>query len=234
MKGAIDTSLLALLRRYDTPTICNAIEMVHGKRGFAGFTRTTVMASQPAAMPIVGFARTASLRASEPPSASPLEVRAKRMDYFRSMAEGPRPAVAVVGDLDYPNFVGAWWGEVHSVVHKGLKLEGALTNGLMRDLGEMDPDFPVLAGGIGPSHYFVHVAAIGEPVDLFGLTVRQDDLIHADRHGAIVIPPDVLPELADAIVKPLVTENLILGPARQPDFDFAKLEEAWGVFETPE
>jgi regulator of RNase E activity RraA len=101
----------------------------------------------------------------------------------------------------------------------------------MRDLGDMADGFPVVAGSIGPSHGFVHVKEIGTRVTIFGMTVGQGDLIHADRHGAVVIPPDVLGNLAAAIQKMQETENLILEPARQLGFDFAAFERAWSAFE---
>ena len=38
----IPENLLALLRSVDTPTVCNAIEVAQGKRGFNLFTRGTM------------------------------------------------------------------------------------------------------------------------------------------------------------------------------------------------
>lgn len=101
----------------------------------------------------------------------------------------------------------------------------------MRDLGDVPDDFPMIAGSIGPSHAFVRVEAIGTPVTVFGMTVAPGDLVHADRHGAVVIPPDVIPVLAASIAKLQATERLILEPARREDFDLAKFEEAWASFE---
>ena len=101
----------------------------------------------------------------------------------------------------------------------------------MRDLGDLPEGFPVVAGSIGPSHGFVHVLEIAVPVTVFGLTVAPGDLVHADRHGAVVIPPEVVPGLAAAIGKLRATEPLVLGPARQPGFDFAAFEAAWTAFE---
>ena len=227
----LSDSLLARLRAIDTPSVCNAIEVVHGRRGFAGFTRATVVASDPAAPAMVGRARTARIAGREPPTEAPEVIRARRMDYFRSMAAGPAPSVAVIEDVDYPDCLGAWWGEVHTAVHRGLGLRGALTNGVMRDLGDLAPDFPVIAGSVGPSHGFVHVREIGTPVDVFGLTVAQGDLVHADRHGAVVVPPDVLPELEGAIERMFAAERVVLEPARREGFDIAALEEAWAAFE---
>jgi len=231
MMNTIDNDLLKLLKKVDTPTVCNAIEVAQGKRGFNNFTHQTMLCSAPEDPPVVGFARTAKIAGQEPPDIEPDEVRKRRMNYFRSMSEGPRPGVAVTEDVDFPNCVSAWWGEVHTTVHKGLGLSGALTNGVMRDLGDMEEGFPVVAGSIGPSHAFVHVREIGTPVSIFGMQVNEGDLIHADRHGALVIPLEVIPELKTAIEKLLDTEQLILGPAREAGFNFEKLEAAWAAFE---
>ena len=224
-------TLLALLRRIDTPSVCNAIETAQGKRGFNAFTRGTMLASDPTAGAIVGYAHTAKIAANEPPQDAPEVIKKRRMAYYQHMAEGPRPAVAVVEDVDFPHAVGAFWGEVNTTVHKGFGLSGVLTNGVMRDLGDLASDFPVIAGSIGPSHAFVHVREIGTPVTIFSMTVNDGDLIHADRHGGVVIPPEVIPDLEAAILKMFETEKLILEPARQDDFDFEAFQKAWAAFE---
>ena len=223
-------SLLELLREVDTPTVCNAIEVAQGKRGFANFTRGTMQCSD-TSRAVVGFARTAQIAAQEPPTEAPDVIRARRMDYYRHMATGPRPALAVVEDVDYPDAVGAYWGEINTTVHKGFGLNGALTNGVMRDLGDLPDDFPVIAGSVGPSHAFVHVRSVGQPIEIFGMKVADGDLVHADRHGALVIPPDVVDTLEAAIRKLLDTEKIVLEPARAEGFDFAAFEAAWAQFE---
>ena len=184
-------TLLALLRKVDTPTVCNAIEVAQGRRGFAAFTRGTMLASDPGAPPVVGYAATAKIAGHAPSSEAPEVVRAGRMAYYRMMAEAPKPSVAVIEDLDFPDCVGAYWGEINTSVHKGFGMSGALTNGVMRDLGDLPGGFPVIAGSIGPSHGFVHVREVGTPVTVMGLTVSPGDLVHADRHGAVVVPPEV-------------------------------------------
>lgn len=146
----IHDDLLALLKDVDTPTVCNAIEVAQGRRGFASFTRETMVCSDPSGGAIVGYARTARIAGAEPPG-EPLDViRERRMAYYRHMADGPRPAVAVVEDVDRPDRSGAWWGEVNATIHKGLGMTGALTNGLMRDLGDLPKGFPVIAGQSAP------------------------------------------------------------------------------------
>lgn len=227
----ISETLLERLRIIDTPSVCNAIEVAQGKRGFADFTRDTMMSSDPQALAIVGYAKTAKIAGREPPLEPQDVIKQRRLDYFRHMAESLSPSLAVIEDIDFPQCAGAWWGEVHTVVHKGLGLSGALTNGAMRDLGDLAPEFPVIAGSVSPSHGFVHVRELGTPVTIFGLTVEQGDLVHADRHGALVIPTQVLPDLERAIDKLFESEKLILEPARKPGFDLAALEDAWKAFE---
>ncbi len=227
----MNDSLLTLLKQVDTPTVCNAIEVAQGQRGFNQFTRGTMLASHPEAGAMVGYARTAKIAALAPPEEPADEIRARRMAYYRHMADAPSPSVVVVEDVDFPNCIGAYWGEINTMVHKGFGMSGALTNGVMRDLGDVPDGFPVVAGSVGPSHGFVHVTEVATPVTIFGMQVADGDLIHADRHGAVVIPADVIDSLEAAIHKLLETEKLVLEPARQEGFDFAAFEAAWAAFE---
>ena len=228
----IPEDLLALLRKVDTPTVCNAIEVVHGQRGFDRFTKGTMQHSKPGDPPIVGFARTAKIAGSEPTTESDDVIRARRIEYFRSMAAGPFPSVAVVEDTDHPNCIAGWWGEVHVAVHKGFGMSGVVTNGVMRDLDVIDDGFPILAGSIGVSHFHVRVEEIGTTVNIYGLRVEQGELVHADRHGALVIPTDVISELKTGIETVIRNESIILGPARKAGFNIDKLEQAWAEFES--
>jgi len=147
------------------------------------------------------------------------------------MATGTVPAVAVIEDVDFPDAIGAWWGEVNAALHKGLGMLGAVTNGVMRDLDAIDPGFPVLAGSIGVSHGFVHVVETDIPVEVMGMHVEPGELIHADRHGALVIPAQVIPELEGAVKSVVSREEIILGPAQAPDFSIERLETAWAAYE---
>ena len=230
-EAIISDELLALLRQVDTPTVCNAIEVAQGKRGFNCFTRGTMQHSRPGDPAIVGFARTAKISGLAAPTEPSDVIRARRRDYFRSMAGGNGPTVAVIEDVDFPNCIAGWWGEVHVAVHKGLGMSGAVTNGVVRDLDVMDEGFPVLAGSVGPSHGFVHVLKIGDPVEVMNMSVCQGDLIHADRHGALVIPTGVVSLLKNAIEKVIDSEAIVLVPAREPGFNIEKLEEVWAQFE---
>ena len=226
----MNAELLDILSRVDTPTVCNAIEVVQGKRGFDRFTRGTMICTEPGRA-VVGYAATAQIAALAPPTDPPDVIRARRMAYYKAMHDAPKPSVAVVEDLDFPNCIGAYWGEINTTIHKGFGMSGALTNGVVRDLGDLPQGFPVIAGSVGPSHGFVHVRSVGQPVRVMGLEVCQGDLIHADGHGAVVVPPETISDLAKAIAKLQATERLVLDPARKSDFDFVAFEAAWAVFE---
>ncbi len=228
----ITAATLEVLRRVDTPTVCNAIELAQARRGFDHFTKGTMLAAKPDMPAICGYARTARIRAKQPPTESVEVLKNRRMDYYRYMAGSPSPAVCVIEDLDFPECIGAYWGEINTAVHKGFGIDGAVTNGVMRDLGDLEEGFQVIAGSIGPSHGFVHVVDIDMPVSIFGLKVSPGEFLHADRHGALVIPDEVLPEIAAAIDSLIDCESLILGPAREKGFSFEKFEEAWSNFES--
>jgi len=225
MKGKMK-AIFEVLRAVDTPTICNALELVMGGRRAEGFTRSQMVCANPTLPPIVGFARTARIRAASPPLASADDVLKLRLDYYDYVASGCRPNIVVIEDTD-ERPIGGFWGEVNVAQHKGLGLAGTLTNGILRDLGSLDEGYQVIAGSIGPSHAFVHVTEIDCEVSIFGMRVKPDDIIHADRHGAVVIAVEYLDSLPAAIDKVIAKEKILLDAARAPDFSPQKLRQAW-------
>jgi regulator of RNase E activity RraA len=217
---------LDALRAFDTPTICNALEVVVPERRALGFTTQTLICPFPELPPIVGYARTAMIRSALPPGISAAEQRKARLDYYRYVAAGSGPKVVVIQDVDSRIGFGCFWGEVQTAIHKGLGCRGLVTDGGVRDLDAVAPEFQVLCGKVTPSHAWVHSIAHGGTVDVFGMVVRSDDLIHADRHGAVVIPPEVAREVADAARLCGRREEPILKVARSPDFSLEALERA--------
>lgn len=219
--------LRARLCAVDTPTICNALEHVMGGRTAEGFSYGTLVAAPRPLQPMLGHVRTARIRAMAPSPRPAAAMRQLRLDYYRYVAATPAvPTVVVMQDLDDRPGTGSFWGEVNSTVHRGLGVAGVLTNGSVRDLGELAPGFPILAGSVGPSHAFVHVQDIGQPVEVFGLVLRHDEIVHADRHGAVRIAPEHLGELVRCIELTQRREAPLLAAARRAGFDIAALERA--------
>ncbi len=225
-EDALTQADLDALRAFDTPTICNALEVVAPERRATGFTTEPLVCADPALPPIVGYARTATIRAAEPPPASADELRARRAAYYEYVGEGPGPTVMVIEDIDARPGFGAWWGEVNTTVHKALGSLGCVTNGSIRDLDMLAPGFQLLAGEVGPSHAWVHVVDFGGPVNVHGMGVRHGDLIHADRHGAVVVPLVVARDLPAAVDLVARREKVILDACARPGFDIDALKRA--------
>jgi regulator of RNase E activity RraA len=70
------------------------------------------------------------------------------------------------------------------------------------------------------------VVDFGRPVNVAGMRARDGDLIHADRHGAVVIPHHVAESVRSVAEKIAAHERKIIEAARQPGFTAAKLREA--------
>ncbi len=222
----LDERLLDHLRAFDTPTVCNALEVVAPERRATGFTTKPFVCAFPELRPMVGFARTATIRAREPSTRPAADARRLRLAYYEHVAGGPRPSLVVLQDLDEEPGFGAFWGEVNTAIHKGLGLEGCLTNGSIRDMDVIAPEFQLLAGLVGPSHAWVRVEEVGVEVAVHGMTVRDGDLVHADRHGAVVVPLEIADRVPAAIELLARREAAILRVARGPGFDIERLRAA--------
>ena len=223
----IDAALLAKLKTYDTPTICNALEILDPARRLTGFTVKPLVCPFPALPPMVGYAKTAAHRSTHVHELDAAKAREQRIAYYEYVASQPAPGIMVMQDLDGADVgFGAFWGEVMSAVHRGLGCLGVVTDGSIRDIDQWAPGFQALAGSIVPSHAHVHLADFGKEVRVAGMPVRSGDLVHADRHGAVTIPEalaEKVPAACDLLAR---KEAAILEMARAPGFNVAKLSEA--------
>lgn len=212
------------LQKLDTPTVCNAIEKLDPGRTGVGYTTRPLICGQPHLPPIIGYARTATIRAMQPSGLDTEAALQSFMDYYRHIGEKPHPTISVIEDIDPTPGYGAWWGEVHTNMHQGLGSLGVITNGSIRDLDACAEGFQLLAGSIGPSHAFNHCVEWNIPVTVAGMRVHPGDLIHADRHGAVVVPvglADCIPETAKSIAD---EESVLIEASQQPGFDITVIE----------
>jgi regulator of RNase E activity RraA len=205
------------LRSIDTPTVCNILEVVAPQRRGFGYTVKHLHCPFPDLPPMVGFAKTATFKTKDRVPLGEASYVGKRMDYLDYIASAPQPGIAVLEDID-GEFVGfgAFWGEVQSNVHKALGCLGTITNGAIRDIPQIAPGFQMLAGSLAPSHAFVHVVDFGGKVTVHGMEVASGDLIHADRHGAVVVPLDVIDAMPAALDKLAAQEARIIKAAQAP------------------
>ncbi len=213
---------LETLRQWDTPTICNGLELVVPERRAVGFTVEPMVAADRKLPPIVGLARTGLIRGKEAPR-GPIP---SREDWYDYVAAGDLPTIALIQDIDDRPGYGAFWGEVQSTVHLHLGVAGCVTNGSFRDLDMLAPGFQIVGGRVGPSHAHVHMVQMRCDVNIFGMVAHHDDVIHSDYHGAVVIPADAVTKLPAAIDLITRREKVILDMARTPGFSAAKMREA--------
>ncbi len=213
----------AALRALDTPTVCNAIEIVLPERRASGFTTAPLVCARPDLPAIAGYAVTATVRAMAPSS----DGGAARGPYLDHVAAGPCPTIAVVQDLDHEPGFGAFWGEVNTAVHSALGCIGTITNGSIRDLDDCAKGFQLLAGQIGPSHGHIHVVESAIEVSVAGMTVKPGDLIHADKHGAVVIPASAARTVAEAADLITRREAVILKAAVRPVQRLRRSNRRW-------
>ena len=228
MSEKITADDLAFLTQWDTPTICNALEEIVPERRSHGFTTEHLFALDPSLPPICGFARTATIRAAEPPRETAAEMVAKRTSYYEYVAVKPNPTIAVIQDLDPVPGIGAFWGEVQTNVHKGLGVLGAVTNGSFRDVPDSARGFHLIGHKVGPSHAYVHLVDIDCLVTVNGLTVATNDVVHMDQHGAVMIPLEAVKKIPAAVDLIARRENVIIAAAKADDFNIDKLKMAIG------
>ncbi|HWF77011.1 MAG TPA: RraA family protein [Caulobacteraceae bacterium] len=216
------------LQGFDTPTVCNALEALAPARRGWGYTTEPLFCARPGLPPLVAIARTATIRSAHPNDLEGSAARELSDAYYAYIDAGPKPSVVVIHDMDERRGYGAFWGEVNSAIHKGLGCEGLITNGGVRDLPDIAEGFQMLAARVVPSHAFVHVVDFGRPVDVAGMRVRDGDLIHADQHGAVVIPPGAAPRIRETARLLQARERVIIDAARAPGFNIDKLRAAQG------
>jgi len=215
------------LRAIDTPTICNALEMLDPSTKDFGYTLDPLLCLFPKLPPMVGYAKTSTARAYRPGTRDKAAEQKLNEDYLDYVVAGPGPKIAVVQDLDgNQRGRGSLWGEINTTMHKAMGCLGVVTNGSVRDLRMIAPEFQLLAGSVGPSHANEHLVDFGSEVNVAGMVVEDGDLVHADEHGAVVIPHHLARKLPEAVALLLRREAVILKVCREGKFDVKKLKKA--------
>lgn len=228
MQPTLTAAELATLARFDTPTICNALSALQPDAGRRNVTSQPLHCPFPERGAMAGYARTVAVRSAQPdPSAQgdPLDVWHA---YWRYLVDGPMPSVAVVQDLDGEQAgYGSFWGEINANVHRRLGCVGTLTEGSIRDIDAIPAGFQMLARKVVPSDGYVRVEDHGGVVRVAGLEVRSGDLIHADRHGAVIVPAELAPRVAETAAKVVKAERIVIDLCNSAEFSLEALREAW-------
>jgi 4-hydroxy-4-methyl-2-oxoglutarate aldolase len=203
-----------VLRRFSSPTIANAIETFKVRPRLEGVTDSRFRCLFPSLGTVVGYACTATIHSGQP---APNPRQVSRKAYWEYTRDFPGPRLTVVQDLS-ETAGGAYWGEVNANIHLSLGSQGVITNGTVRDLDEVSPTgFHFFASGVQVSHGFAHLEEFNRPVRVFGMLVHPGDLIHADKHGAVVIPREIVSDLPGAAREIERREKPMLEACRSPN-----------------
>jgi regulator of RNase E activity RraA len=221
---SLGTAVLTKLAKFDTPTICNIIELFDIRPRNRGYMDARVKCNFSELPPIVGYACTAGFRADAPPvGGDAYGSIQKQLEQFAGL---PGPAIVVFEDLDDPP-VAAVFGEVMCSTYQSFGSAGLVTNGAGRDLEQVRAlKYPVFTGSTICSHGYCHMLHLGLPVRVGGLMVNQADLLHADANGVTNIPIEIASEVADVGDEFIAAEAIILDYVKAPGKkDVAKFNE---------
>jgi regulator of RNase E activity RraA len=205
---AVSAAVLDLLRKYDTPTVCNVVELFDLRPRHSGYMDGRIQACYPKLPPMVGFASTATFRAAAPPRSG--NVYAGLDQQVASFAELPGPAVVVFQDLDNP-VAAATFGEVMCTTYKTFGAVGLITSGAGRDLDQVESlHFPCFTSGTVCAHGYCHIPSINVPVHVGGVMINPGDLLHGDRNGVTTIPTEIAAAVAQGCAELAKAEAVVL------------------------
>ncbi len=210
------------LRDLTVPTLANAIETFGVVAPNEGYNTDPITCHFPALGTLVGFAVTAHVATNQPPDVAPAPI--DEPAYWRWLDAQAGPLVAVVEDVDDPPG-GAMWGEWNANVHHALGCAGTITQGAVRDLDALERlRFHTFATAVSVGHGYGAFVGYGEPAHVAGLRIATGDLLVADRHGVLRVPPEIdVHDLARAARDIDALEAEIFACCRRDDFTVERL-----------
>lgn len=199
---------LKLLAQYDTPTICNTIELFEIRPRNQGYMDARIRACFPEMPPAVGYAATATMRCDLPRAQG--DVYGSLDEQVARFSELPGPPIVVFQDLDDPA-VAATFGEIMCTTYKSFGAAGLVTSGAARDLDQVRRiGFPAFSNGAICSHGYSHIVDLHRTVRVGGLTIRPGELLHADANGITTIPLEIAAEVAQVAAEFCAAEAIVL------------------------
>ena len=199
---------LAKLLRYDTPTVCNVIELFAVRPQTEGYMDHRIRSCFPEMDPICGYAATATFRSAVAPKG--VAAYGTLYEQVARFEEIPGPPLVVIQDLDQPA-KSATFGEVMAATYKSFGVAGLITSGAARDLDQVRAvGLSCFADGVICSHGYPKLIDFHVPVHVGGLSVYPGDLIHADQNGVTNIPSEIAGEVADVCNEFCAAESVVL------------------------
>ncbi len=207
-KPMIDSTLSpSELGKYDTPTICNVIELFNVRPRNMGYMDQRIKACFPEMPPMVGYALTATFRSAARQDTDSYSTLDQQILAF---SENPIPPIVVFQDLDSPA-AAATFGEIMCTAYQKFGATGIITSGAGRDLDQVQAlGFPAFTDGTICAHGYTRIPSIQESVHVGGITIHPGDLLHGDRNGVTTIPLEIASEIPEACEVFVKAEGIII------------------------
>jgi regulator of RNase E activity RraA len=217
-------TVLSALEEFDTPTVCNVIELWNLRPRNTGYMNKSIRACFPKFPPMVGYASTATFRSMGPPRGG--DAYAGLNAVVEQFDPLPGPPIVVYQDLDDPT-AAATFGEVMCTTFQAFGAKGLITSGTGRDLDEVEAlGFPVFTNGTVCAHGYCHFVSVGTPVTVGGIVIYPGDLLHGDLNGVTTIPHEIAAEIPEACKEFKVAEDLVLNYLKAGNVTAPGLTEA--------
>jgi 4-hydroxy-4-methyl-2-oxoglutarate aldolase len=212
------------LRSLTVPTLANAVEVFGVVPASSGYNTRPLTCHFPTLGTCVGYAATVTATTDRAPDVAPEPVDEPAYWKWLAGLAPSGPLILALEDLDDPPG-GAMWGEWNGHVHRALGCIGTITQGAVRDLDALERlGFHTFATSVSVAHGFGAFVGYGEPVTVAGLPIRTGDLLVADRHGVLRIPPEIpVAELVEAGREIDRLESEIFACTKADDFGVDRL-----------
>lgn len=211
------------IRNFSTCSVANAIESFDLRSRNTGFMGPEIKSVFPGMPHMIGYAVTAVITADMPPSKN---MNVSRIDLIEAILRTPEPRIVVIKDLDYPNVIGSFWGEVQANIHRSVGCVGTITDGGVRDLDELRRlQFNAFATNILVSHAYVHLVDVDIPINVGGLDVNPGDLLLGDQHGVTGIPLEIAKDIPEAVKLVENREQEMIKLCEDNEFTVDRLKE---------
>ena len=216
-------SMIEYLKTVDTPTLCNAIELLGLRPHEEGFTPLQLRCLFPEFGRMCGYAVTAYVE-----TVTSTEARDNRrfVELYRMVEQSPKPAVVVFQEIGGHGDYAAHAGEVMSTIFQRCGAIGLVSDCGVRDLPEVRAlGFHYFARGAVASHANFRIAQVGVPVQVMGLVVQPGDLLHGDENGLALVPRERREELPEMVKRIRDREGELLEFVRGKNFDLSGVEK---------
>lgn len=216
--AALSRADLEFLCSVDSPTIANAIERFDVRDRTEGFIGGSIRCASPGLGTMVGQAVSVTM-SSRP---GPVTSREGYWQMWEAVEAAPSPSVLVVQDVSGAPSRCAYFGEVMATLATRLGCVGLVTDGGVRDLVEIEAlGFHLFATHAVVSHGNFEIVDVGNDVTLDGQIVRAGDVLHGDRNGIVIVPPETLGGLPAVVLEVRRREAELMASFGSPGFTIA-------------